>query len=352
MKSTGLTGDVQAALGGRPREQAAPAILLWAWIGIALAVLEICILAVWVAGPHFVPTDPGPDPLPDRTRISCLVAQGLAVAAGLWFVWQFLLRRWLRTGSPDATGMLALCWSFMWFWDPMMNYTSAHLLYNSHLVNFGAWTLGSTPGWTSPNGNLLPEPLLIVIPGYPLFCFGAVLMTHWVLQRMKPRLTKPQMIGAALIVLFTADTLIEVGLIRTGLYVFPGGIRNVTLFAGQPVQFPLTEALFCSLGWTATLLLLIYTDNNGFSFVERGVEQLAWGPASKHVLRFFALFGYTHLATLILWVAPNQWLATHSDPYPQGLPSYLINHMCVYGPKQDQCPGPGVAIPRPERNPF
>jgi hypothetical protein len=239
--------------------------------------------------------------------------------------------------------MLAISWSLMWFWDPMMNYTSPHLLYNSHLLNFGSWTLGSTPGWISPNGNLLPEPLLIEIPGYPLFCLGSVLLANALLQRSRLRLSKLQMVGVALPFLFVADTVIEVGLIRTGLYVFPGGIREITLFAGTPAQFPLTEALFCSLGWSASFLLLVYRDDSGMSFVERGTERLTLRPSGRKAARFLAVFGFTHLATLMLWVLPNQWLGLHSDPYPSGLPSYLINNLCVYGASQDQCPGPGVS---------
>jgi hypothetical protein len=30
----------------------------------------------------------------------------------------------------------------------------------------------------------------------------------------------------------------------------------------------------------------------------------------------------------------------------------MINGLCAYGPKQDQCPGPGVMMPRPLNNPF
>lgn len=343
---------MKRAIAAGQSRTATPAIWFWAWTGIILLLFEIYVLGVWMLGPHFVPTDPGPDPLPDSTWIAGIVAQSVAVVLGLLFMYYTVLRRYLRAGELDTIAMISISWSLMWFWDPMMNYTSPHLLYNSHLVNFGSWTLGSTPGWTSPNGNLLPEPLLIVIPGYPLLCFGSVLLTHWMLQKFKWPLSKLQMIGVALLALFIADTVIEVGLIRTGLYVFPGGIHEITLFAGRQEQFPLSEAVFCSLGWTATLLLLLYRDDQGLSFVERGADRLALGQRSKKALRFLALFGYTHLATLMLWVVPNQWLGTHSDPYPQGMPSYLINDMCVYGPEQNQCPGPGIAIPRPDSNPF
>ena len=50
---------------------------------------------------------------------------------------------------------------------------------------------------------------------------------------------------------------------------------------------------------------------------------------------------------LLLNMAPNQWLATHSDAFPEGYPSYMINDMCRSGLDGQTCPGPGVPIPRP-----
>jgi hypothetical protein len=60
----------------------------------------------------------------------------------------------------------------------------------------------------------------------------------------------------------------------------------------------------------------------------------------------------------MLYLLPNMWLSTHSDPYPihykdgKPLPSYFINNMCVYGDQRNECPGPGVSIPRPVNNPL
>jgi hypothetical protein len=51
-------------------------------------------------------------------------------------------------------------------------------------------------------------------------------------------------------------------------------------------------------------------------------------------------------------MAPNQWLATHSDPFPDGYKSYMENGMCASGADGRTCPGPGVPMPRPENNPF
>jgi Spirocyclase AveC-like len=142
-------------------------------------------------------------------------------------------------------------------------------------------------------------------------------------------------------------------LIRTGVYMYPGGIRGVSLFAGETYQFPLTEGFFFGgLGVGSLAALKHFKDDRGYTFVERGVERLGLSVARQTLLRFLAIFGFFHAAFLLLYGVPNQWLATHSDPFPQGYPSYLLNGMCVYGANGDQCPGPGVLMPRPANNPF
>jgi hypothetical protein len=323
----------------------AGALVVWPLVGVALLAFEIYVLVSWVIGPNFTPTDPGPDPLPQAIRVAGLVAQTVAMILGSIFVYRVVRGSGSGGRTWDTVALLGLSWCLMWFWDPMMNFASTQILYNSHLVNFGSWTLGSTPGWISPNGNLLPEPLLIVIPGYPLFCLGSVLLTERMLRPFQRRFGKGWTLGIGFLALALADTVIEIALVRTGLYVFPGGIRQITLFAGEKEQFPLTEALFCGLAWSASLALLLWRDAQGSSFVERGVDRLSVGPRGRSIARLLAVFGWSHLMVFALWVVPNQWLALHSDSYPAGYPSYLINHMCVYGIHRDECPGPNVRSP-------
>ena len=331
-------------------------VALWASVGILLFIFELSVWLAWVAGPHFTPTDPGPDPISSGQLQLLYAVQMLVTVLAAVAAWFWIVRPWIRNGYLTTDGMLAICcWSLV-FYDVTMNYTSPTVLYNSHLVNMGAWTLGSWPGWTSPNGQLLPEPLLVTVPGYLCLVFVQVLVVCWLLRKVKTRF--PGMgifstIGLIVLGMTIADSLIEVFLLRTGLYAYPGGIREVTLFAGQTYQFPLTEGLtFGGLGVGAIAVLRYFRDDKGLTFAEQGLEQLRFSGFSKQWVRFLALFGFTHLAFIVLFTIPNQWLATHSDPFPEGYPSYLINNMCVYGPAQNLCPGPGVMMPRPENNPF
>jgi hypothetical protein len=143
--------------------------------------------------------------------------------------------------------------------------------------------------------------------------------------------------------------MIEIILIRSGVYAYPGAIRSLSLFAGQTYQFPLTEGLsFGGLGVGATALLSHYRRADGATWAEYGIEQIRFfGQAGREWIRFFAVFGFIHGSFFMLYTLPNQFLSLNSDPYPPHYPSYLENGMCVYGPQANQCPGPGVMMPRP-----
>jgi hypothetical protein len=336
--------------------RAAPAVVGWAWLGAALMAFIIYVLATWVLTGRAVPTDPGPDPLPEVQRQFIFWVQIVAMVLGLVAAWVFVVRGWRREGRLTTTGMLYIAWLTLFFQDPMMNYTSATVLYNAHMVNLGTWTLGSTPGWTSPNGNNLPEPLLLIVVGYTIIGYSLCFPVLAVLNTLKarwPGLTRPRLALIGVLCLVLLDTLFESLLLRTGVYAYPGGIRAITLFAGETYQFPMSEGIFYGgvlIG--ATLVLLLYRDDKGQTFVERGIDQLRVGAVARQWVKFLALFGFVHLSMLVGFTIPMQWFATHSDPFPEGYPSYMINGLCAYGPQQDQCPGPGVMMPRPKNNPF
>jgi hypothetical protein len=271
-------------------------------------------------------------------------------------IWFWVIRPWRREGHLTTAGMFAIAAGMIFFWDMCMNYTSVTLFYNSHLVNFGAWANGAWPGWTSPNGNLLPEPVLIVLPAYTCLVFSQVMFILWLLRRCTARWPGMRWAGALAVIvggLFVTDTIVEATVLRMGIYAYPGGIRALTLFAGQTYQMPLTESFFFGgLGLGAIATLMHFRDNKGRTMVEQGLERLRVGHGRKQVVRFLAVFGAVHLAFVVLYMVPNQWLATHSDPFPAGYPSYLSNGMCASGTDGNTCPGPGVPMPRPVDNPF
>lgn len=329
-------------------------VVFWAVLGVAFLAFQLYVFGKWITGPYFVPTDPGPDTISEWQRMYFLVLQ-VAVPLGALFVyWVWLIRPWIRESRMTTDGRLVVAFSMVVFWDLSMNYLSTTLFYNAHLVNFGSWTLGSWPTWFSPNGNLLPEPVLFIFPGYPALGLTQCIFICWLLRRVKaryPNLGITSCIGLIVLGLTIVDSIIEIILIRTGIWAYPGAIHAVTLFAGKTYQFPLYEGiLFGGFAMGATTALSFFRDDKGQTFVERGIDRVKTGKIGKSWIRSLAVYGFVHGAFLVLYFIPIQFIALNTDPFPEGYPSYMTNNMCVYGVNKDQCPGPGVMMPRPPFN--
>lgn len=325
-------------------------VALWAAIGVLIFAFQFYVLTRWVTGPNFVPTPTGPDHLSEGQRLYFLFLQTAVPLGALGCLIKWVILPRVREGRISADGRLFLAGSMIFFWDMSMNYSVTTLLYNSHMLNYGAWTLGSWPGWFSPSANLLPEPILVTLPGYTALVTTQAIFVCWLLRKAKARWPGLGVLASlGLIVLGSAvvDTLIELFLLRTEVYAYPGAIRSFALFPGRTYQFPLNEGIFFGgLGVGSMAALHYFRDDKGQTFVERGIEKLSISDSRKQWMRGFAVFGYCHAMFILLYAVPMQFFSLHSGPYPEGYPSYMLNGMCVYGVNGDQCPGPGVMIPR------
>ena len=331
-------------------------VVCWAWVGAAILLFMLFVFANWFLSGRAVPTDPGPDPISAIELQFIYWVQAAAVVLGIVALTFFVILPWRRQGQATTPGMLYICWLTLFFQDPMMSYSSASLLYNSHMVNLGSWTLGAMPGWMSPNGSNLPEPLLLIIVGYTIIgyslCFPVLAGLNAIKAR-RPRISRFHLAIIGVLALIALDTLFETLLLRTGVYAYPAGIAWMTLFAGETYQFPLSEGLTYGGGVIgSTLVLLLYRDDRGQTWVERGLDQVRLSSTGRQWVKFFALFAYVHVCMFALFFIPTQWFAMHGDSFPKGYPSYMTNGLCAYGPAHNECPGPGVSIPRPVDNPW
>ena len=330
-------------------------VIAWAAAGAVLLVFEIVVLARWVFGPNFKSTPPGPDQISSGQQVLFTVLQIAVPLAAVVALYFWVARPWRREGHLTTDGMLTLSAGMVFFWDMSMNYTSESLLYNSHLVNRGAWANGSWPGWISPNANYLPESLFITVPGYVALVFSQVVLVLWILRKIKARRPKLGTTAAVVFIfvgLVIVDTIIETILLHSGIYAYPGAIRAITLFAGHTYQVPLSETvLFGGIALGAIACLSHFRDDRGHTVVERGLDKIRVGTKSKQLIKFLAIFGAVHLAFLVLYMVPQQWFAVHSGPFPSGYKSYMINDMCASGSDGRTCPGPGVPMPRPPWRP-
>ena len=330
-------------------------VLWWSGAGVVLLAFQLFVLARWVFGPNFTSTDPGPNELPAWKALVFNALQIAIPVAAVALLYLWVIRPWRKHGFLTTDAMIALAASTVFFWDMVMNYTSVTLFYNSHLINRGAWANGAWPTWTSPHANKLPEPLLIVPPAYTALVFSQVIVILWLLRKIKARRPRLGVVGiVATIVagLTLSDTLVEGLVLRTGVYAYPGGIRAITLFAGETYQIPLSETLlFGGFALGAIACLSYFRDDRGRTIVERGISTLHLSFKGKQVVKFLAIYGAIHLGFVVLYMFPQQWFGTHSDPFPPGYPSYMVNDMCSSGADGHTCPGPGVPMPRPARSP-
>lgn len=340
-----------SSLSSTVRARRGSPVLWWAGLGVMWMLFQAYVLGRWVSGPHFVPVDPGPDPISEQKLMLFAFLQVAVPLAALLMYGLILIRPWLREKRITTDGRIIIAAGMVFFWDMSMNYSSTALFYNSHFVNFGSWTLGSWPTWMSPNGHRLPEPILFIAPAYICLVFSQVLFICWLLRRVRqrfPALGLPSMLALIVVGLTIIDSIIEIIFLRTGMYAYPGGIHALTLWAGETYQFPLTEGfLFGGLGLGAIAALHLFRDDQGRTFTERGVEQLRYSERGKSWLRLLSIYGYVHTAFFLLYFIPCQWVSLNTDPFPEGYPSYMSNGMCVYGVDKNQCPGPGVMMPRP-----
>ncbi|HKY20927.1 MAG TPA: spirocyclase AveC family protein [Vicinamibacterales bacterium] len=326
-------------------------VVTFAALGSLFLAFQLFVLASWVLGPHFVPTDPGPDPISESKLRLFAIMQIVVPLAAAAMSWKLLFGPWFRTGRITTDGRILFSAAMVFFWDMSLNYSSIALFYNAHLVNFGAWANGAWPGWYSPSGHRLPEPIVFIMPAYLALVFSQALIVCWLLRMAKARW--PSMgLGATLLAIVVGltiiDSIVEITVLRTGFYAYPGSIGSLTLWAGQTYQFPLTEGfLFGGLGVGSCAVIWYFRDDKGRTFVERGIDALRYSDFTKSWLQTLAVYGFIHTAFFVLYFIPCQFVTLNADSFPQGYPSYMTNGMCVYGVHQDQCPGPGVMMPRP-----
>ena len=346
------TAPTAAPPRGAIASHAAPKmVMVWAALGAAFLAFQFYVLGAWVFGPHFVPTDPGPDPISANTLLLFKWMQIVIPLAAAYMAWKMLFGPWLRTGRLTTDGRILFAAAMIFFWDMSLNFSSIALFYNSHLVNFGSWSNGAWPGWFSPTGHLLPEPFVFIMPAYLALVFVQVLFVCWALRKAKARW--PQMnllttLAVMVVSLTVIDSIIEIAVIRTGFYAYPGSIASLTLWYGETYQFPLTEGFFFGgLGLGSIAVIYYFRDDRGQTIAERGIESLRYSDVTKSWLRTLAIYGYMHTAFFVLYFIPCQFITLNADPFPQGYPSYMTNGMCQYGVNADQCPGPGVMMPRP-----
>ncbi|MCZ7526756.1 MAG: spirocyclase AveC family protein [Acidimicrobiia bacterium] len=324
-----------------PRRQRPP-IVRWALVGAFFLAVEIFVITTWFTSGEATPTSTGADPVPGYIKgwaIALQIVCPLIFVAALVYV----VRQCRRERRLTFDAVLLIAWCLVYWQDPMLNYLRPIFSYNSYLVNLGSWT-SRTPGWMSPRGHLMPEPLVLGGTVYGWFLFASMMTCaamRWAKRRW-PHLGSTGLVtvGFASMILF--DFVLEVFFVRTHMYIYASVVKELTIFHGTWNQFPIYESFLWGGMMAATGVLRYFRDDRGRSVVERGVDQLEATTTKKNILRILAVSGCLNVMFIFTYNLPIQVFNLHADDPPE-LPTYLRNDLCGEGTPY-RCPGPDTPI--------
>jgi len=314
----------------------------WAAIGALLIVLQLYVYSSWITSDFFVPTDPGPDPLPNYSRIGLLIFQGLSVCMLIATVVYFA-RTIVRDGTLKPIQLLMLGWLFTYWQDPWINVLRPTFTYNAHLWNYGSWS-EFIPGWLSPHGSRIPEPLLVNVSAYVFQLPLSTLLGWWGMRKAKEKF--PHFGGfrvflcgfAAMIALDIAQEILATRVVHYDAW--PGAF-GPKLWDGKFYQIPLYEFFWFPLALVGCSALYYFRDDKGRMLVERGIDRVQGSNFKREVLRVLAVTTFANLmnGAYIFVMAIS---SLYSDAWPN-MPSWLRNNVCGLG-TQYACPAPEVPI--------
>jgi hypothetical protein len=307
-------------------------VVFWAIVGSAFLLLAAYIWGSWLISPIFRPAPVGPDPLPDSVRLTVRICEAAGGLTGLFILVKFVLLPLWRERRLSFDGMLVLNFLLMWWMDPMVNYYNYSFSYNSHTFNMGSWAK-FIPGWSYPNAENFPEPLVMMGGFYTGYWMITALLGCWLIRKIRewqPGTSVAMCLTALFVAMFAIDLAIEMLILRTGLAAYPGVVSEISIFPGKVYQWPLYEGLGVGLSCVGFTALRYFKDDKGHTFVERGLDRLRLSSGGRSVLRFCAVAGFIQPMFLLGFYFTYNAFLFNIDSFPS-YPSYMRNMMCGEG---------------------
>jgi hypothetical protein len=323
-------------------------IVAWAVVGAGCVALTVYQWSSWLLRGHARPAPVGDSPVPQWLTVSLVIWQIVFPAAALIVLWRVIIRPWLRERTLTFDGMFLIAWIIAWaMQDAWFNYTRQWFNFNGLLWNLGCPQC-EVPGWQSPHGDQMAEPVF-ALSLYMFALFTGCVLCNAVMRAAKrrwPRIGTTGLVCVALGAMGTADVVCETIWARTGTFSYVAAIPQVTLFAGHYYQYPVTQALIWGFPWGLIACLRYFKNDRGETLPERGLNKLRVTGRRRTVVRLLAVIGMLNAVFFVTANIPDQWFGTHAGAIPQDVlgRSYLLNGQC--GPGTDQaCPGPRVPMP-------
>lgn len=321
---------------------------VWAVVGALWTALTVYCWGAWLYLGHARPSPLGPTPVPTWQKVSAWSWQIFFMIALAVAVWKLIIKPYRADGRIGFDGLFGLSWVMLWaLQDPWANYTVQQFNYSAVVTNLGCPQCHA-PGWQSPGGENMAEPLLMGPGMYMAFFVGFCVWANKLMASAQvrwPRLGNLGLVGIAVGFMIFWDTVAEIVWIRTGMYHMGGGIRYITLWHGHWYQMPINENVMWGLTWGLIACLRYFKNDRGETLAERGLSKLDFGSKQKTALRFLALVGIMNTIMFLCFNLPHQWFSTHADFFPAEIQerSYFTNGMCGLGTDY-ACPGPTVPM--------
>ncbi|WP_165824852.1 spirocyclase AveC family protein [Mycolicibacter senuensis] len=342
LKSSGDFSEVEPAIAGQTQIKTIRPVLFWSTVGAICVVLAAGIYISWIVSGNATPVDPGPDPIPGGSRIAILAFQIacpiLAVATIVYVVGKSLRERQLCVEAAIVIGS-----AIAWWHDPLINWFQPVLFYNAGMVNFGNWT-ENIPGWLSPDGRLMAEPVLMIGMVYIWMPLVMGKIAFWGMTRARkrrPALAPVRTFCCGWLAVFILEFPLEIFAVHHRVVGYPATIPAVTLWAGQTVQLPFYGPVLWSLVLSSSGALMFFRNKRGQIRVESGIETLRAGARTKSLLRVLAVTGFLHVMAIGAYDVPVNFAGLYAGP-TDTYPSYLRTQFC----------GPDTPRPCPDGTRF
>ncbi|WP_395311673.1 spirocyclase AveC family protein [Mycobacterium sp. AMU20-3851] len=213
------------------------------------------------------------------------------------------VRGWRRDpGSPIM--LMFLCTTLIVWQDPIMNW-APFAVYNPELLHW-------PENW--PLIMLSPTVEPFIVFGYVAFYFAPFFPAIWILRKWQAKYGPTAFVSRhplislgsiTLVIGFIFDAILEVSLVRTGLYIYSQAIPFGTLFPGTTFQFPL---IWESLAVTFVMVpaaVLCYRDDTGKSVAEKLASKARLFPTKPALGTFLVMFAIINVA----YFAYGSWFA-------------------------------------------
>ena len=311
-----------------------PVIVWWAGAGALILAFILFVLIRWITSPYFHRVHSGPSPVPDWMKVTITTATVIGFIAVAIVVYLLLIRPWRRERRVTTDGLLVFAFAAMAFQDPFSNYGGYWFLYNSWTFNMGSWTK-ALPGWMgfAQPGHMMAEPILWTVPAYIYFMVIGMYFGVWLVRKVRARW--PQRgVGFAFLVTYLVmvffDFIVENFMWGpTGLYTYPS-LTGPSFFKGFFQQWPICEGIFTGFICIGIVALRYFTDDQGRTFVERGIDRVHAGPWQKVGLRLLALIAGTQIIFFFSYNAWAWYWGAHTKNWPASIVkySYFTDGIC------------------------